>query len=41
MLCPEHARGEVGNILLPRMQKSREALADACKSIQKEIENKQ
>ena len=41
MLCPWHARGEVDNILLPHMQKSREALADARKSIRKRIENKQ
>ena len=35
-----YARGKVDNILLPHMQKSREALADALKSIRKRIENK-
>ena len=40
-MCPEHARGKVGNILLPHMQKPREALDDAYKSIPKEIESKQ
>ena len=40
MLCPKHARGKVDNILLPYMQKSREALADARKSIRKRIVNK-
>ena len=32
---------KVGNILLPHIQKSREALADARKSIRKRVENKQ
>ena len=41
MLCPQHARGKVDNILLPHMQKSHEALADARESIRKRIENKQ
>ena len=36
-----HARGKVDSILLPHMQKLREALADARKSIRKRIENKQ
>ena len=34
------ARGKVGNTLM-HMQKSREALADARKSIRKRVENKQ
>ena len=41
MLCPEHARGKVDNILLPLKQKSRQAMADVRKSIRKRIENKQ
>ena len=35
-----HTRGNADNILLPHMQKSREALADAHKSNRKRIENK-
>ena len=36
-----HARGKVDYILLPHLQKPRESLADARKSIQKRIESKQ
>ena len=44
MLCPcfKYELGrQVDSILLPHMQKSSEALADARKSIRKRIENKQ
>ena len=36
LLCPKHARGKVDNILLPYMQKSREAMADARKRFKRE-----
>ena len=32
---------ETGTVFMPHVQKFREALADACKSIRKKIENKQ